>query len=124
MDIFVPKFSAGSIVLTDEGERGRVISIEGNTVIGVDNAESKWLYLINIGKDTVKKVSESRLKDVPEVDPVIINEMDSFLADSLLLTKHSLPEEVRIENTIKELLKIDSLIGGEVDERKQHEGSL
>ena len=125
MDMFVPKFSTGSIVLTDDNQRGKIISIKGETTIDEGSkGYAKWQYLVDLGNETVKKLPERKIRDVPEVSPSIVNEMDLFLADSLLLTKHSLPEELRIENTIKELLQLDSLIGGEVDGQKQHEGSL
>lgn len=100
--IYLPKFSIGSQVNLESGETGEIINIEAQIKIGKSSAVCKTFYFVEIG-DEVKKVSENRVSDIKEVSEEVKVEMNKFLADSLLLTRHSMPEE-RIDNTIKQLL--------------------
>lgn len=101
--IYLPKFSVGSQVNLESGETGEIIGIEGTIKVGKSKiVVHRTFYLVDIG-DAVKKASEDQVYDIKEIEPDLNVEMNKFLADSLLLTKHSMPNE-RIDNTIKELL--------------------
>lgn len=105
--IYLPKYSVGSIVDLESGETGEVVDIEAH-LKSVRRGGNKTFYFVQI-EEQIKKVSEHQIKDHPEIEPKIINMMDKFLADSLLLTRHNNPS-LRIDNTIKELLNLE--VGG------------
>lgn len=103
--LYLPKYSIGSIVDLNDGESGKIVNIEANLKTGKTTGIYKTYYFVEIG-DEVKRVLEKNIKDNPEIEPKIVDDMDKFLADSLLLTRHNTPNE-RIDNTIKELLNLD-----------------
>lgn len=109
-----PKYSVGStVVFEKEGTelKGIVIDLEAVLKISRYNESYKVVYLVEVEDVGVRRVMEDNIKDSKELQHV--SEMDKFLADSLLLTRHKFPNEM-IDNTIKELLKFDAA-GGKVD---------
>jgi histidinol phosphatase-like enzyme len=114
--LYLPKFSVDSPVIVDEaGTKGIITSIEAVQKISKSKKSSyKVVYLVEIEGIGTKKFFEQQIKDVPEVLPENIEEIDKFLADSLLLAKHQFPDNKRVSNTINELLKIDTT-GGETE---------
>jgi hypothetical protein len=114
--LYLPKFSVGSEVIVDEaGTRGIITSIEAVQKIGKSKKSSyKVTYLVEIDGLGTKKLFEQQIKDVPEIQPKIVTELEKFLADSLLLAKYEFPNNKRIDKTINELLNIDTT-GGETE---------
>jgi hypothetical protein len=114
--LYLPKFSVGSEVIIDEaGTRGVITDIEAVQKVSKSKRSSyKVTYLVEIEGVGTKKFLEKQIKDVPEIQPKIVADLDKFLADSLLLTKFEFPNNKRIDNTINELLDIDTT-GGETE---------
>lgn len=111
-----PKFSIGSMVtIGDTGEIGKIIAFEA-TQIENDLGENKYIvkYYVRVEKrGGVYKYTEGHLSDVKTLSPDLVDPMDVFLADSLMLSWTSDPK--RVKNTIKELLKV----GGVENESKE-----
>jgi hypothetical protein len=104
--IYLPKYSVGSKVDIIDGESGKIVSIEAILKTGSLKYHYKTIYFVET-KDGTKKVGENQIKDSEEIAPEVVTKLNMFLADSLLLTRHSNPNE-RIDNTIKELLNFKS----------------
>jgi hypothetical protein len=114
--LYLPKFSVGSEVIVDEiGTRGIITDIEAVQKVSKSKKSSyKVTYLVEIEGVGTKKFLEKKIKDVPEIQPKIVTDLEKFLADSLLLAKYEFPNNKRIDKTINELLNIDTT-GGEAE---------
>lgn len=121
--IYSPKFSCGSkIVITDTGETGEIIAIKAAMEIHLGETEFTHVTYYMIKSDTgVKKIKESRLKDVKDIEEDTSKKLDFMFADIMLLNRELNPEV--IDNTIKELLKNNVPEGGK-DGSEHHEGFL
>lgn len=113
MFILYPIYSVGSIVqLLETGEKGEIIAVEGSLRETESRRKTKKLmYLVRLSDGAAKKVSENEIKDVKEIKSGTDSEMDRFLADSLLLSKHKFPDNKKIDQTIIELLNIEKTGG-------------
>jgi len=120
--IISPIYSVGTKVQVDEvDDTGVIIGLEGDFKAGKSGRIlSRVFYFVEFSNGAVLKLSEPKVSDIKEVTPEVTNQLDTFLADSLLLSRESDPE--RIDATVKELLKSQPT-EGDTDE-KQHEGLL
>lgn len=102
--IYLPVFSIGSKVETDSGEVGVIVGIDGGVKVDKDeNVIAKTHYFVKMDDDSIKKIHETRLKDVKKIKTEVEKAMDEFLADTLLLSRPLDPE--RVDCTVKELLQ-------------------
>ncbi|QJT70432.1 hypothetical protein [Microcystis phage MaeS] len=99
-----PKYSVGSLVHA-EGfgtATGKIIGLEANLKVGRTGKYTyKVIYFVEFYGSEVRKVHESQILDVPQLT-LQEQEMNKFLADSLLLSRNINQEKV--DRTIRELL--------------------
>lgn len=115
--LYCPKFSIGSLVDIQElDERGKIVGIQATHEVNEYNEDSYHVkYLVEVEGYGRMRFTERVLSDVKELSPGIVDEMDVFLADSLMLSWKLNPE--MINKAVRELLKVEA--GGIDDGSKE-----